>query len=274
VLLASVLASVIFSTARALAQVPPVSASADVRDASGRPVASAEFREGRGEVLITINFPTPVAVSGTHAMHIQEAGRCEGPDFLSSGADFNPTNKQHGRLNPDGPRIGDLPNINFANGLTSYNTSATGATLGQGPTSLLSPSRALVLYAGQDDQRSDPDGNVGARIACGVIVAATTPLAAAPVTTAPVASAPAAPVATAPLATAPVARPSPVVPVGVQGTPEVVAAVPVSILAQPVALPATQASGRLSPGTALLVALAGVGLICAGYLLRRRSRVS
>ena len=133
-------------------------------------MANAEFREGRGEVLVTILFPQPAALTGTHGLRIHEVGRCDGPSFNSAGNGFNPLNRKHGRQNPDGPQVGDLPNVNFTNGLTSYNPSAVGATLGQGPTSLLGPNRtALVIYTGEDDQITDPDGKAGTRIACGVI---------------------------------------------------------------------------------------------------------
>jgi Cu-Zn family superoxide dismutase len=155
-----------------MAQVPPPGATAEVRDASNRVVATAEFREGRGEVLITLAFPNPPVLSGTHAIHINDTGRCDPPDYTTSGNIFNPLNKKHGRQNPEGSEVGDLPNVNFSTGLTSYNTTATGATLGGGTTSLLSPARALVIYSGEDDQKTDPEGNPGSRIACGVIMAA------------------------------------------------------------------------------------------------------
>jgi Cu-Zn family superoxide dismutase len=158
--------------ATAFAQTPPpVGATSELRDATGRLIANAEFREGRGEVLITLNFPNPPALSGTHALHIDEQGRCDPPDFSTSGNIFNPYNKSHGRQNPEGAEVGDLPNVNFSNGLTTYNTTAIGATLGQGSASLLSPNRSLVIYSGEDDQKTDPDGNSGVPIGCGVIEA-------------------------------------------------------------------------------------------------------
>src|SRR5438874_13286581 len=143
----------IFNTSLVLAQVPSVGASAEVRDAAGRVLANAEFREGRGEVLITMIFPHPPVLTGTHGLRITSVGRCDPPDFTTAGAGFNPLNKKHGRQNPDGPQVGDLPNVNFTTGLTSYNTSTMGATLAAGPTSLLGPNNtALVIYAGEDDQ--------------------------------------------------------------------------------------------------------------------------
>ena len=289
----SVLAMAILATRSAMAQVPPVGATAEVRDVAGRLVATSEFREGRGEVLINIIFPNPPGLTGTHAVHIQEVGRCDPPDFLTAGGDFNPTNKKHGRQNPDGPHVGDLPNVNFTNGLTTYNTSAPGATLGTGPGSLLGPNRtALVIYSGEDDQMTDPNGNSGSRIACGVITAPAAPGAVAPAkpaATAPIASPAAvqpAPVQPAPGQPAP-AKPSvspvppqPVVPKPVTNPASGAAAAvsPVPIVAFPTSAPAAASSGQtsgsgLGTGPALIVAVLGVCLIGAGYLLRRRSQI-
>jgi Cu-Zn family superoxide dismutase len=164
-------------------------ATAEVRDTAGRLLATADFREGRGEVLVTVSFPNPPVLSGTHALHITDTGRCDPPDFATSGNIFNPNNKKHGRQNPEGSEVGDLPNVNFSTGLTSYNTTAVGATLGQGAASLLSPNRALVIYSGEDDQKTDPDGNPGTKIGCGVISASS---GAAPAVAAPAPAAPAA----------------------------------------------------------------------------------
>ena len=152
-------------------QVPPPSgATANILDASGQLIATAAFREGSGEVLVTLSFPQPPVLSGAHAIHINNAGRCDPPDFASSGIIFNPFNKQHGRNNPEGTEVGDLANANLSTGLSSYNANAIGATLGAGPGSLLSPSRSIVIYSGTDDQQTAPDGNPGTPIACGVII--------------------------------------------------------------------------------------------------------
>src|SRR5215813_10477840 len=149
----------------AAAQAPPPGATAEVRDAAGRVVANVEFREGRGEVLVTMLFPNPSPLTGTHGLRIHDTGRCDPPDFSTAGPGFNPLGKQHGRQNPLGPQVGDLPNVNFTTGLTSYNTTAMGAMLSAGPTSLLDENRsALIVYANADDQLTDPDGKAGARI--------------------------------------------------------------------------------------------------------------
>lgn len=291
----------LFAAAGARAQVPPVGATAEVRDAANRLVATAEFREGRGEALITLRFPSPPVLSGTHGVHIHEMGRCDPPDFLTAGGIFNPTNKKHGRQNPQGPEIGDLPNINVTTGLTTYNTSAPGATLGSGQASLLGPNRtALVVFSGEDDQMTDPEGNAGSRIACGVITAAPAaaaqaggPAAPTPTATRP-AAAPAAPKVASSVATQPVAgqpaqpapRPanSPVVvrppavvkPASSRSPANVVPALPTAIVAPtaaPVAAAQAQSGNSLGGSTALIIVVLGLALVSAGYLLRRRSQL-
>jgi superoxide dismutase, Cu-Zn family len=297
VVAACVLGTAVFATAGALAQVPPVGASAEVRDAAGRLIATAEFREGRGEVLVTIIFPSPAALTGTHGLRIHEIGRCDPPAFLSAGGGFNPLNKKHGRQNADGPQVGDLPNVNFTTGLTSYNTSAMGATLGAGATSLLGPNRtALIIYSGEDDQMTDPDGKAGSRIACGVINGAAN--AGAQPALSPVvpgvpkpspppvqaAPAPAQPPPVQPAPAKPVVSPTPVQVQPVVPKP-VVSAVPTAspiVVAQqplPTAPPAAAAAPQTSGGgigalPALIIAVVGVGLVGAGWLLRRRSQLT
>jgi superoxide dismutase, Cu-Zn family len=152
------------------AQAPPA-ASAQLRDASGQLVATATFNAGGGYILITLAFPQR-NLTGTHALHIHDGVRCQPPDFASAGGIFNPLRREHGLLNPDGPMAGDLPNIVLGErGLASYNLSTPLVTLEPGPTSLLRPEgTSLVIGAGVDDDASQPDGNSGARLACGPIV--------------------------------------------------------------------------------------------------------
>jgi hypothetical protein len=194
--------------------------------------------------------------------------------------------------------VGDLPNVNFTTGLTSYNTSAMGATLGAGATSLLGPSRtALVIYSGEDDQTTDPDGKAGTRIACGVITAAANagaqpavspvvPVVPKPVTSpVPAAPAPAQPAPAQPVPAKPAAVVSPT-PVAAQVVPKPVVSVaptasPVAVAQQPLptAPPAAVAAPQSSPGgigavPALIIAVVGVGLVGAGWLLRRRGQLT
>ena len=85
---------------------PPLTASADLRDAAGREVAVADLRESQNQVLITLTFPAQGALTGTHAIHVHERARCTAPDFNDAGVIFNPLARQHGLRNPNGPMVG------------------------------------------------------------------------------------------------------------------------------------------------------------------------
>jgi Cu-Zn family superoxide dismutase len=108
---------------------------------------------------------------GKHGFHIHTIGKCEGFDFASAGAHFNPDNKKHGSASPDGPHAGDLANLEVgADG--SAAVEFTHKTVSLSPSSLLKPDgTALVIHAAEDDLKTDPTGNSGGRVACGLIVA-------------------------------------------------------------------------------------------------------
>lgn len=108
---------------------------------------------------------------GTHGLHFHQVGKCDPPDFKSAGDHFNPLHKQHGDLNPQGPHAGDLENVTVgANGNLSLEVVAKNLTLRAGPNSLIQPGGAsLVIHAKADDRKTDPSGNSGDRIACGMI---------------------------------------------------------------------------------------------------------
>jgi superoxide dismutase, Cu-Zn family len=145
--------------------------------------ATAELQNGEGRavgtaLLTQINAGVRIVVEvrglspGTKAVHIHETGRCEAPAFSSAGGHFNPDGRQHGLLNPRGPHAGDLPNITIeADGAGRLETTTDRITLGAGSTSLFDgDGSAIVVHGSQDDFMTDPTGNSGARIACGVIV--------------------------------------------------------------------------------------------------------
>lgn len=138
-------------------------------DAGGRNVASAELDAESGGVRVRL--ATTAMAPGTYGAHVHMIGRCDAPDFASAGAHWNPTGAQHGRDNPAGAHLGDLPNLLVGtDGRGSVELLVAGANLGSGPRGMLdADGSALVIHAAADDYRTDPSGNSGARIACGLV---------------------------------------------------------------------------------------------------------
>jgi len=108
---------------------------------------------------------------GPHAIHMHEVAKCEAP-FTSAGDHFNPAAKKHGLQNPEGPHAGDMANFTVAaNGTAKTTITNQNVTMGDGANSIYTNGgTALVIHAAADDMKSDPAGNAGDRIACGVIV--------------------------------------------------------------------------------------------------------
>jgi Cu-Zn family superoxide dismutase len=144
-------------------------AAAELRDANNQVVGQATFIEVGGGVRVVLEARGLPA--GDKGVHLHAVGKCEGPQFTSAGAHFNPQNKQHGTLNPSGPHAGDLPNITIAaNGTGRLETFTDRVSLGGGPSSLFDDDgTAIVVHAAPDDFKTDPTGNSGDRIACGVV---------------------------------------------------------------------------------------------------------
>jgi Cu-Zn family superoxide dismutase len=102
-----------------------------------------------------------------HGAHLHTVGKCDGPDFVSAGGHWNPTNMKHGSMNPQGPHEGDMPNLTVgATGKGSLSMKIAGASF---DTLMDADGAAMVIHAGQDDLKSDPSGNSGGRLACGVL---------------------------------------------------------------------------------------------------------
>lgn len=143
-------------------------ARAELRDANGRSVGAATLTQTPHGVLIVAQFSN--VPPGTHAFHIHAVGQCT-PPFTSAGPHFNPTGRQHGIENPQGMHGGDLPNVVIPeSGSAHVEIFARDVTLSQGANAILDANgAALVLHAGVDDYRTDPAGNAGDRIACGVV---------------------------------------------------------------------------------------------------------
>ncbi len=139
-----------------------------LKNAQGQTVGNATLTDTPHGVLIHVSLAN--APAGVHAFHIHETGKCDAP-FTTAGGHFNPMKKQHGVENPMGMHAGDLPNIDIpANGALTFDAVARDVTLRPGPNSLLDPDgAALVIHDKADDYKSDPAGNAGDRVICGVI---------------------------------------------------------------------------------------------------------
>jgi Cu-Zn family superoxide dismutase len=151
------------------AQQPAPTAKADLNDAKGVSVGTVALSETPTGVKIVVNVTG--LPPGDHGFHVHAVGQCQPPDFKSAGAHFNPSGKKHGMKNPDGPHAGDLENLHVeADGTGKAETTNRLVTLGEGADSLFhAGGTAIVIHAGPDDEMTDPAGNSGARIACGVI---------------------------------------------------------------------------------------------------------
>jgi Cu-Zn family superoxide dismutase len=143
--------------------------TADVRDANGRTLARAHARQDDGNVRIHVEAAG--LPQGAYAAHVHTIGRCDAPDFTSAGPHWNPTGRQHGKDNPAGMHKGDLPNLLVgANGKGSFEFTIPGVQVSGGDPALLdADGSAVVIHASPDDYRTDPSGNAGTRIACGVL---------------------------------------------------------------------------------------------------------
>jgi superoxide dismutase, Cu-Zn family len=136
-------------------------------NAAGEQVGVSHLtQQGSGvEVHVRVSGLEP---GSEHGIHFHENGTCEAPAFESAGGHFNPTNAQHGLDNPDGPHMGDMPNIRAGDDGVADTTFVKPDVQVRGDGTSLQQ-LALVVHAGRDDQRTDPSGDSGDRIACGVV---------------------------------------------------------------------------------------------------------
>ncbi|MBB6729898.1 superoxide dismutase family protein [Cohnella zeiphila] len=146
------------------------SVTAKIVNSQGQEVGTAMFTQADGSVKI--HLEAKGLPPGVHGFHIHETGKCEPPDFASAGEHFNTTHKQHGFYNPKGFHVGDLPNIQVAaDGTVKADIESKNVTLKKGEANSLlkKGGTSIVIHEKADDYVTDPSGNSGNRIACGVI---------------------------------------------------------------------------------------------------------
>jgi Cu-Zn family superoxide dismutase len=142
-------------------------AAADLRDAAG--TVKARARVSAAADALRIRVEADGMTAGSYGIHVHAVGRCDPPDFKTAGPHWNPTGRQHGKDNPQGMHRGDLPNLVIGHdGRGKLDFTIAGATSAE---LLDADGAAVVIHAGADDYRTDPSGNSGARVACGVLAA-------------------------------------------------------------------------------------------------------
>lgn len=135
----------------------------------GDSVGTIGLQEQASGVKLTLNLKNLLA--GEHGIHITETGECKGPAFKTAGNDLNPDKKKHGLLHPEGAHAGDLPNIIVKDdGKVKGELMAPNVTMLEGKNSLYTKDgTSIIIYENKDDGMTQPDGEVGERIACGKI---------------------------------------------------------------------------------------------------------
>ncbi len=142
-----------------------------LKDAQGKSIGTAKISPAGNGIEVDANLHGLPA--GDHGIHFHQNAKCEGPDFKSAGAHFNPEGKEHGLQNPQGHHAGDMMNFEVdPHGKAKVRVSDNDVNLNPAtdPHSLFANGgTALVIHAKADDMKTDPSGNSGDRIACGVV---------------------------------------------------------------------------------------------------------
>lgn len=159
------------STAANANEPAPAPKTIDIINSKGSKIGTATLTQ----VPEGVKFQVDVSglTPGKHGMHVHQTGVCTPPDFKSAGEHFNPEHKQHGFDNPKGYHAGDLPNLEVgSDGRGRAEVVAPKLTLAKDKANsvIRTGGTALVIHENEDDYKTDPSGNSGARIACGVIM--------------------------------------------------------------------------------------------------------
>ena len=145
------------------------SVTVQLKNGQGQDIGTATITpSGKGvRIKLNVHDLTP----GEHGIHFHTVAKCEGPDFQTAGSHFNPDGKKHGLKNPEGPHAGAMMNfMGNAKGMSMATVTDMHVNLGTGANSLYANGgTALVIHEKADDMKTDPSGNSGSRIACGVI---------------------------------------------------------------------------------------------------------
>lgn len=168
----TVAGALLFLAAQGVAGQTPLTARAELIDSAGAPIGEVTLTETPANGVL-IQLRARGLAPGAHAFHIHETGRCDTPSFQSAGGHYDPHGRSHGLLHEEGMHGGDLLNLEVPeSGAVEAERLAQDVTLEDGAEGTLfdEDDSAIVIHAGADDYRSQPAGDAGARVACGVVV--------------------------------------------------------------------------------------------------------
>ena len=142
--------------------------SATLSLSNGTPVGTARLVANGDDVSLAVAVTAIPA--GAHGFHLHTTGKCEAPGFTSAGGHLNPLDREHGSENPQGKHFGDLPNLAVGSNRSAATTIDLPGTRAQALSYIFdADGTAVIIHAGADDYRSDPAGDAGSRLACGVM---------------------------------------------------------------------------------------------------------